>query len=238
MYLACAMVSCGLCLKYDVGMTPVKKGCYIVSLLILALNLILTFSRTSMFGLAVFLLIFLILGKGKLKRWILAVLLLAGVVILLSPELSDYVYRVVLKGNTLADRDDLLAAGIRFFRSGTVWQKVFGYGIRDTRVYFESYLYHGSAHNAYLQVLLHYGVIGEGFLLAFLFSQVCASLQIFRKNQFFGAANLGLTVMAMAMMFTNTAIVFTSPIDSYFLTVFLFVVPKYVRNAIKNDRFH
>lgn len=237
MYLACAMISCGLCLKYDDQITPVKKMVYIAALVILALNLVLTFSRTSMAGLVVFLLVFIFVGKGSLKRWVLAGLVLVGLTILLSPKLSSFVYDIVLKRNNLAGRDGLFAAGIRYYQSGTFWEQIFGYGIQDTRKYFEYYLRHGSVHNAYLQILLYFGAVGLLYLLAFLLSQFWMSVKLLGRDHFFGAVSLGLTMMAMMMMVTNTQIVFTSPIDSYFLTMFMFVMPKYVRNAIRNDRF-
>ena len=237
MYLACAMVSCGLCLRYDDRLSVMKKVYYIAALAILALNLILTFSRTSIAGLAVFLLVFLLLGKGSLKRWILAAVLLLGIIVLVSPKLSSYVFRIVLKENHMADRDNLLAAGIRFYQSGTLLDKIFGYGLHDTKTYFAYYLYHESVHNAYLQILLHYGVVGLLYLLAFLLSQIWTSVGMIQTDRFFGSVSLGLTAMAIMMMFTNTTVVFTSPIDSYFLTIFMFLMPKYVRNAIKKGRF-
>jgi len=237
MYLACAMVSCGLCLKYNNQMTRIRKAFYIVVLAVFDLNLVLTFSRTSMAGLAVFLLVFILTEKGRLKWWILGMLLVLGIIILSSPELSDYVYRIVLKENNMANRDNLISGGIRYYQAGSLLEKMFGYGIYDTRIYFEYYLRNGSVHNAYLQVLLYYGAAGFCFLIVFLLTQIAVAVKMIRVDRFFGSVRLGLVGMALLMMFTNTAIIFTSPIDSYFMTVYMFVVPKYVGNAIVRHRF-
>ena len=82
------------------------------------------------------------------------------------------------------------------------------------------------------------GAVGLLFLLSFLTSQIWESICFIKRDRFLGSVSLGLVLMAMLMMFTNTPIVFTSPIDSYFLTIFMFVVPKYVRNAISKNRFY
>ena len=237
MYLACAMVSCCICLKMDTGSSTTKKVFYIFAMAVLSLNLLFTFSRTSLLGVAVFLISYIFLGKGRLKRWILAIVVIAVIITIFSPEISQYLFRIVMKENTLSGRDDLLRSGIAYYRSGTFMKRIFGYGIHDTQIFLKYDLWHSSVHNAYLQILLYYGAVGLLFMLSFLISQLWESIRFIRQDRFWGSVSLGLVLMAMAMMFTNTAIVFTSPIDSYFLTIFMFVVPKYVRNAIRHRRF-
>lgn len=43
--------------------------------------------------------------------------------------------------------------------------------------------------------------------------------------------------MCIAVMMTNTTFIFNSSIDSYFLTVFAVIVPKYARNSINVGTF-
>ena len=214
-------------------MTRARKAYYIAVLVVFALNLILTFSRTAMAGMAVFLLLFIITGKGGLRRWVLTILFLLSLVILLSPSVSEFVFRIILKKNNLAGRDVLFDAGLRYYRDGMFMNRTFGFGIQGTRIGFGN----RSVHNAYLQILLYYGAVGLAFLLAFLVSQLWKSIKMIRKDRFWGAVSLGLTGMAMLMMFTNTQIIFTSPIDCYFMTMYMFVVPKYVGNAVRKDKF-
>lgn len=237
MYLVSAIASCGICLRLEHNSTRKRRAYYIVAIVFLTVNLILTFSRTSLLGLAVFLLVYVLFGKGKLKRGILYLTLIATAVVFLTPSLRDYLFDIVLKANTLSGRDDLLQGGISLYSSGNVFEKLFGFGIYETQRYFEWGFDHGSAHNAYLQILLSYGALGAMFLVSFMISQVVITLRFVRTDRFLGALHLGLVLMAAAMMFTNTAIVFTSPIDSFFMTIFMFIVPKYVRNAVRLDRF-
>jgi len=119
-----------------------------------------------------------------------------------------------------------------------VVEKVFGYGYAETRAHFVTSLDHGSVHNAYLQVLLYYGLVGCVSMVLFVLTQVITSIRFLRVDRFVGTVSLALVLCAAAMMVTNTAILFTSPIDSFFLTMFFIWVPKYVRNCVRQNEFY
>ena len=231
-YLVAAIVACILCLNLSEGLNTIQKMCYLVVIAFLAVNLILTFSRTSMLGLAVFLFVYVVWGKKSARKWLVSLAVVLVAVIAAFPTLTEFVWKIVFKGNNAADRDVLLEQGVRYYNNGGIIQKLFGHGIYETRNYFEKHLEHGSVHNAYLQVLLNFGLIGLGMMLSFLLSQLIGGVRIRKKDHYFSAVSVGLLLSAMAMMFTNTAIIFTSPIDSFFLTVFFVLVPKYVRNNL------
>ncbi len=237
LYLVAGIVSSFLCLTISPAISPAKALFYIAALAVFAVNLILTFSRTSLLSLAIFLIIFAVFGKGSLRRWIIVLSISCIIIVFCSPKLSSFVFDIVLKGNNLAGRDTLFDAAIDYYASGSFVDKLFGFGITSSRDLFSSTLNHGSVHNAYLQILLYYGAIGLSALVLFLLSQIMTNIRLFRKNRFWGSIFLGLNLSAAAIMFTNTTIIFTSPIDSYFLTIFMFIVPKYVRNALNQGVF-
>ncbi len=237
MYLVAAIIACTLCLDLSEKRGSLRKVYYLAVIAFLAVNLILTFSRTSMLGLAVFLLVYVIWGKKSARKWFLLLGVAVVALLAISPKLTEFVFNIVFKGNNAAGRDVLLEQGIRYYNGGDVAQKIFGYGIYETRDYFEKHFEHGSVHNAYLQVLLYYGVIGVGMLVCFLLSQLIGGARFCKKDRYVGAVSVGLLLSAMAMMFTNTAIIFTSSIDSFFLTMFFVLIPKYVRNSIRKQAF-
>lgn len=237
LYLLSAIVACFLCLKFTHAMSFGRRIYYIVVLGIFCINLVLTFSRTSMFALAMFIVIFVIFGKGSFKKWFIFLAIVGATVVFLTPQLSNFVFSIVLKGNTAAGRDVLYNAAVNFYANGTLFEKIFGFGISNTRNFFENAYDHASIHNAYLQVLLYYGAFGLTTMVLFIFSQIIACIKFMKKDRYLGAVFLGLIISAIAMMITNTTIVFTSPIDSYFMTIFMFVVPKYVRNAVNRGAF-
>lgn len=236
-YLVAAIISCIVCLRLCPDLRPIGRNLYIATIIICALNLILTFSRTSLLGIGVFLLIYCALGGPKNRKWLIFLVVLFVLLLNAFPVLSDFVYKIVLKENRAAGRDELFAYGIQYFENGTVFEKIFGYGISAPRLSFEQYLDHGSVHNAYLQTLLYFGLIGCFAMISFILSQVVASVRFLKTDRFAGAFSLSLVLSAAAMMFTNTAIIFTSAIDSFFLTAFFVLVPKYVRNSVCNGTF-
>ncbi len=236
MYLLAAVVSCLLCLQLSPPQTRLKTF-YIVALGLFGINLILTFSRTALFALAIILIIFAVLGRGSMRRWIICLFIVGLTALLLIPQLSDYFYRIILKENHLSGRDVLYDYAIAYYSQGTLTDKIFGHGISQTNRFLRTITTLKSFHNAYFQVLITFGAVGLGALLLFLTTQIIASVRFIKQDRFLGSLFLGLIVSASAMMFTNTAIVFTSPIDSYFLTIFMFVVPKYIRNAINKGIF-
>ena len=160
---------------------------------------------------------------------------IATLIIVITPEIREFIYEIVLKGNNLGSRETLFGSAIEYYKNGTIREKIFGFGINRPRTYFTELFGHGSIHNAYLQILLYFGASGLISLLIFLCVQMTNCFLVIKKDRFMGSVMLAILVMAIAMMFTNTSIMFMSSIDSYFLTVFSVVIPKYVKNSIKYE---
>ncbi len=238
LYLLAAIVSCLLCLRLTENLPTWKTALYVVAIGILGVNLILTFSRTALLAFVLFLVIFAIFGKGAMRRWILCLSIITAAIIFLTPQLREWVFKIVMKENNSAGRDVLYEYGLNYYRNSSLTDKILGHGIEEISKLVKEDLLHGSFHNAYIQILLNYGIVGFSSLLLFLVSQVIAAIKFIKKDRFLGAVALGLVIAASAMMFTNTAIIFTSPIDSFFLTIFMFIVPKYVRNAVELGVFN
>lgn len=237
-YLVAAIVSCVLCLTLSTNLNKLKRILYIAAIVLFASNLILTFSRTTILSLVLFLLAYVLTGKGNVRKWFMISIVAVVLVLVVSPTVRTFVEEIVFKNNTASGRDVLLERGLQYFGDGTLFEKVFGHGIYEVQMYFRSNVGHSNTHNGYVQVLLYYGLIGCGALILFMLSQVFASIGTMRMDRHMGAAMLGLNLGAMLVMFTTTAVVFNSSIDSFFVTAFFVLMPKYVRNSLKTGTFY
>ena len=238
MYLVYSIIACLICIETDQQVREKKKSLYIAAIVVFVINLILTFSRTSLLAMAVFAIAYCFVGKwSKLRKWAVSAGIFAAATVLIWKKLRDFLLLVLFKKQDgLGDRGELYRLAVDLFQSGTPTEKLFGHGIK-IRISFENTLGHGSVHNAYLQVLLYFGLIGLLFLLGIFLSQLKANLRLYRYSRFYSVMFSAFLFSALAMMLTNTAIIFTSPIDSFFLTAFVVLVPKYVRNAIHAGTF-
>ena len=176
--------------------------------------------------------------KNKLKR----ILIIAGVVsvllVVFVPSINKFFFSIILKENNSAGRDVLAKEAIEFFKQSSLVEQFFGSGISKTNNYLEVVTEYKSVHNAYLQVLLYFGVFGCVAMVVFLLYRVIECFTVTKINRFMGIISFALSVSCMAIMFFNTTTLFFSSIDSFFFTVFTVIVPKYVINAIKTDTFN
>lgn len=238
MYLSFAIIGCLLCLRFKSREAIGAKILYILALILLVPNLILTYSRTSIYATVIALVLLVLFdGNKKFKRCFFGIAILAILLILIIPTLRDFVFEIVMKGNNDAGRNELYQSALDYYRDGTAFEKIFGRGFDRTSTFFKTFTEHNSAHNAYIQVLISCGGLGLLVMIIFLICQFYLNVKLIRQNRFMGAIFIAMLLSASAMMFTNTAIIFRSPIDSYFLTVLAIVVPKFVRNAINSGEF-
>ncbi len=238
LYLSIATISAIICYELK-GACPLSQKWYYVAVIpLFLLNILLTFSRTSMLGIGIALVIYCIFGKKSiLKRLIIICGVIALLIVINVDMFRDFFIRIVFKEGELAGRDELAVLAIEKFENASLSQKLFGFGDTAFRAYAQRIAKHSSIHNAYLQILLSYGLIPLLFLAIYLIYDVFYCIRLCKHNKFIGILFLAIVLFGTAIMFTNTTMLFMSPIDSYFLTVFVVMLPKYVGNAIIKKSF-
>ena len=238
LYLLGGIISCVICLELNNFLSKPKKLFYVACIGLFLLNLILTFSRTFLIGtLCVFIINAILNRKSKLAKLTWIGIICAIALIAFVPQIRNFVFNLVFKGNNLADRDDLTALTIRTFEKGSVMEKIWGQGVTKTQALFKLETSHVSVHNAYLQTMLFFGVANLIPFIGFLLSCLRQSLKTIKMNVFVSVLCVSLNIACIVVMFFNTATVFNSTIDSFFLTMVTIVVPKYVINAVKKGTF-
>lgn len=211
---------------------------YLMALLFFGVQL-LTFSRTAIVSTIVFLIIYsMLLTNSKMSKCILVCMVFAVVTVMSVGTLREYIFQTIFKGGVSNSRTKLFNLGIEIFKEGTLFQKLFGFGIYGTRAYFAQELMYGSVHNGYLQVLLYYGIVGVTFLVSFLIADGIAAIKMFRKDKYIGVLSLANLSYAILTMLPSTQIIFFSSIDCFFLTSMLIILPKYMRNAVYLDCYY
>lgn len=233
MYMAAGIIGCVFNIEQNVDNNKKGNVKYILALLILVPNLILTFSRTAIFSALIFFFMYVLLGNNKIMKRMLVLLIIIGMVIVLSSEMiRDFLINIVGKGGNSAGRDKLYSLAIRLFRESDVVHRLFGNGIAFSKEYFEAATTHSNVHNAYLHVLVCFGIVGLVWMVGFLLILLIRYWRFYLQNKTWGARFLCITIWSIFMMVANTHLIFTSQIDCYFLTMFAIIVPKYVYNAL------
>ncbi len=239
MYLAMGIMSIILCSELE-DETPLwRKAVYLVSLVVFAANLILTFSRTSIIACSVMIVVYMLTFASKSNRnKLLAVIVVGAVAILFVPVLRNFFVSIVFKNGANSSRNELAELGIRLYSSATPIQKLFGNA--DFNEVIDRASEHSNLHNGYIQMLLTNGIKGVVFLVGIIGTALVG-------NQFMKQGSAverklckmfnGFLLASCVFMLTTTSTLFYSSIDSYFLTLFAIIIPKYVRNSIKAGNF-
>ena len=211
---------------------------YIGLIGLFGINLLATFSRTGYVACMAIILIFIAFSKKNTLRSVFIAGIIVGVVLLIMvPAIRNYVFVVLFKENNDAGRFEMWEYSIKYFKDLRMSEQLFGIGTTKTSAEFEHLFQHKSVHNSFIQVLLVWGVVGVIFLIGVFVFSIVDSIRIRKYDKNLSAIFLALTVSAVAFMFTNTSCLMQSPIDSFMLTAFTIVIPKYVRNAIKHGSF-
>lgn len=238
LYLFLGIQSCLFCYQFFIDTNRRKKGRYLLLTGLFLINLILTFSRTALLGVFVLVFVFLLTGKNaKTKKVLFLFSLLIIATLLFIPNLREFFIKIVWSDNNDAGRIEMWNYGLELFKNSTFFEKLTGQGFTKITDMLFIFSQHKNFHNSYIQVLLQYGIIGVSFLIGLILSSFVNGIRVFRKNRFIGAMFISMTLSTAAYISTNTTIIMQSNIDSYILTIFVIILPIYVKNAIYSNKF-
>lgn len=241
LYLAFAIMAAILCLELDKELTQKKRGLYYTAIVLFSVNLIMTFSRTSFLALGVMLLCYTVAFARKgLRSTLCWSLITAIVLILIIPSLRDFFWQIVMKENNDAGREDLTKTAMTFFEESTIFEKIVGRDFYYVNNYLQSSGGISSFHNAYITLLVSNGIIGVVLIVVMIILSlydIYATAKSKTELGYIAKFFIGPVIAAALVMMVNTTVLFASSIDSYFLTLFAVIVPRYVHRSIRSGRF-
>lgn len=230
MYLTFAVYACIINLSRKPNLTVIGRCFYYLCMVIFFINLIFTFSRTSILASVAMMLIYALFTGNNTRKIVIPIVIVFVTIYWFNPTIQEFVQEIVLKNGTSSGRDVLLEVGLNHFKEASLYEKLFGMGYSGSLAYIREATSHGSLHNGYMQLLTTNGIVGLTALIAVLVVNMIANIRFIKTDRFFGTVFLGLSILPVIFMLTNTSIVFYSSIDSSMLTLFTILVPKYVRN--------
>jgi O-antigen ligase len=230
LYLCFGIASCTFCIMNK----PNKKLIYYIMIVLFSLNLILTFSRTSLLSIIVSGVLVILVRKKHLTIFTLAVIAI-GLIVSFNPEVNNFVFNIVLRVNTTSSRSDLYIAGINLFMNGGFFEKLFGIGYNNTIEAAKLFIGNNSFHNAYITILLNGGIMMMLFFLLIVMKSMIISIKCIKLNKSAGVYMIMVLIIALFYMGTQTPIIFSSDLLSFMITSFTFIVPKYYYNSIMSQ---
>ena len=241
LYLSFAVVSILLILEYDQGLTTSMKNVYLYLIGLYTINLILTFSRTTIVMYAIMIFFYVIAWKkGRLRNTIACFVMMLLIIIVISPKVNNLIINKIFLEKGDSGRSMLVQLGINIFEESSIYNKLFGSNSTVVMTQIQSNTRLSSFHNAYIQILVTNGIKGVVFLVGVILFSIHDNIKtVIKKPEFrnYPILSIGFVVAAIFYMLTTTGTLFYSSIDSYFLTIMVILLPKYVNNAIRNNNF-
>ena len=241
LYLAFGIMAAILCLEITPNITPKLKLLYYSAIVLFLPNLILTFSRTSILAFLIMFLCYTIaFAKRRMRAIMLWSIVLAVLIVLIIPSLRDFFWEIVMKENNDAGREDLIDRAMKIFNSGTMLEKLLGRDFYYVEQFLQSNNGFSSFHNAYVSQLVSNGYLGVGIIIvmSFLsFHDIYLTIKSGAEHAHLAKLFFGFALAAIVFMLFNTTVLYASSIDSYFLTLFAAIVPKYVNRSICKGTF-
>lgn len=240
-YLAFGIMGAILCNDLDAKMNSLRRTYLIFVIVLFSVSLILTFSRTAILVFLSMLLWYVFSsGQRGLKRALLIVVVILAVIIIVVQPIREYVLQIVFKNNNDAGRDELATGGLEVFQRAPLINRLFGYDKYTIGRYLSREFSHSSFHNAYVQTLVCNGIVGVLFVVGcFIYEAIHIARTMRISPGWRRLSNLffSFEVALLISMLFQTNSLFASSIDSYFLTLFGFLLPIYADNAIRQDDY-
>lgn len=232
MYLTFAIFACLICMHCE-KKVKYRKVFYSIIIILCFINLLFTYSRTSIIASIAAVVIYIFAGNRKIMPYFFVICIIVALILSTNEKVSVFVNDIVFKGGTASGRDTMIQIAISEFSNGTFVEKLFGRGYGRGGEMIRVLTEHGSLHNGFLQLLIVNGIVGLAIVVIFLIYNIISAIRFISFNKFWGGIFLALSCMPVFFMMTNTSIIFYSSIDSAMLTIFTIIVPKYFCNAVK-----
>lgn len=231
LYLSFGIVSC-LFLVSKSKVNHKNKIVYYTLAALFFINLILTFSRTSLISMVLVIFIWIIARK-KYRLIVFGLVVILLLSLLVNTDIRSFFFDIVLRINHDGNRGNLLKGGLSFYRKGSAFEIIFGVGQSRTIQYVRQISISSSFHNGYITILLNGGLSMMMFFLIIVVGSIYNGLLTLKYNKSDGAYLLAGSVILLLFMWGQTPIIFSSDLVSSILTFYCIIVPKYYFNYLR-----
>lgn len=237
MYLTFAVIGCLICLHFEKD-SPYRRVFYYIVIGLCFINLLFSFSRTSIIASLAAVMIYAISANKKSIPFFVGIAMIALLTNNQIPAIRNFITNIVFKGGTASGRDSMMQIALAYYSSESTVNKLFGLGYGNGGDIIRGLTNHGSLHNGFIQLLFLNGAFGLAIVVVFLASNIISAMKLIKIDTFLGGIFLALSFLPIIFMMTCTAIVFYSSIDSAMLTIFTIILPHYVKNEIKDNYYN
>lgn len=205
-----------------------NKFFYSISGIFLFINLLLTFSRSSLLALFVFLLIF-VLSTAKIKNKIILIYLVALslILVLINEKVVNLILYIFRPEVGLTGRTQIFDIGFKYFLSNNV---LFGSGYVRPLDHLLLFTNNVTYHNTYISILVYGGLLLMSFytlLLYYIFNNIRL---LYRFNKNISMFFLSLMASYLAYSIVEEQLLFFTSVSSFIITILLVLYPKLVLN--------
>lgn len=207
-----------------------------LSLTFLTINLLITFSRTTIIMTAIIMLTWIIIllrdKKNQLHRFALYASIFSPIIIvilLLIPPINSYIFSNIIRisaGTT--HRNKILSYTTNYFMTHN---RLIGSGYIKPLQDFSQYFSNKGFHNSYITILLSTGIVGFTYYIALLIYTTKNNIKNLRRNKT-PILFLAITIAYLFYSFFESKILFETSDLGFLFTVFLILIPLYQNNAL------
>lgn len=204
---------------------------YLLTSLIMSLNLILTFSRSSIISLAIFVLLyFLLTTKFKGKVFIYLTIILTYFVFITNDSVHEIILYIFRPDVGLTGRTIIYEIGLEFFKSNNI---LFGSGYVKPIKFILETTGNVTFHNSYISLLTYGGVILISFYIL-LYSYIVLNLiRLIKINRYVGMFFLSFFISYIAYTMVEEQLIFFTSVSSFVITLILIFYPISLLNNLK-----
>ncbi|WP_045518843.1 O-antigen ligase family protein [Neobacillus niacini] len=204
-----------------------KTAIILIAILFIAMNLVLTFSRTAILSSIIFFVIFTTLKNRRIHgMFIILALLGASYFIIQIDGISRFIDEYIIKADQgISGRDLIWYYGLQLLSD----KPLFGYGTMYGSSLIEEYAGVSGYHNMFLQAAIDGGLFWFVFTCVFILYSLKIAIQVYKGNSKYGALAIASIVSIFAYGMFEGEKLFGFGLFSNMLTTYGIVLPLVLR---------
>ena len=203
--------------------SKVKVRILTITLFFIFINLILTFSRTTILSTLVFFIVFAILRRRNIQGlYAVAAIAVFLIGIMQIEVVSDFVNQYIFKTDQgLSNRDRVWAFGFELIKE----RPLFGYGFNHGGALLQEYMGFSGYHNIFIQALISGGVFWLVIFVSFIIFSIINGIQVYKINTVNGSLAIASILSFLVYGMFEGEELFKFGLFGMMLTTYVIIMP-------------